>query len=56
VSFRHGLGALADLVYRAGGGLRGADETGDHAGQYGDGAEEPERGDGAGTGQRDGGQ
>ena len=36
--------------------LRGAAEAEDHAGQDGKGAEEPERGDGAGAGQGDGGQ
>src|SRR5262249_2652944 len=54
--FGAGLRVLAGLGYDAGGGLRGAAETEDHTGQDGEGAEEPERGDGAGAGQGDGGQ
>ena len=43
------LRALVGLVYGAGGGLRAAAEAEDHAGQDGEGAEEPKRGDGAGA-------
>jgi hypothetical protein len=51
-----GLGAVIGLVHYAGGNLPSAAEAEDHADEDGEGAEEPNRRDGAGAGQCDGSQ
>ena len=53
---RPALPSHAGLVHGACGGLPGTAEAEDHAGEDGEGPEESKRCDGAGAGQRDGGQ
>jgi catechol 2,3-dioxygenase-like lactoylglutathione lyase family enzyme len=53
--FGAGLGAVIGLVHGRGGSLPRAGEAEDHAREDGEGGEEPERCDGAGAGQCDGG-
>ena len=48
--------AVIGLVHGVGGNLPSTAEAEEHAGEDGEGAEEPERRDGAGAGQYDGGQ
>ena len=54
--FGAGLGTVIGLVRGADGNLPRAAEAEDHAGEDGEGCEEPERCDGASAGQCDGGQ